>query len=139
MEIKGKILDITNQPLYLANITIITGSQTNKFGTVANESGDFILDNDIINNDSQFKITYQGFKPQFFKASELQGKIIKLEEDTIGLDEVIVRPQDRPKNTNVANEPSNIKQYFEKHKLVYAGLGGIIGLLLLLTSIKKLK
>lgn len=139
MEIKGKILDITNLPLYLANITIITGSQTNKFGTVANENGDFNLDSDIINNDSQFKISYQGFRPQFFKASELQGKTIKLEEDTIGLDEVIVRPKDKPKNTNVANQPSNIKQHLQKHKLVYAGLGGIVGLLLLLTSIKKLK
>lgn len=139
MEIKGKILDINNEPLNLANITIITGSQTNKFGTVANENGDFNLDNDIINDDSQFKITYLGFRPQFFRASELQGQTIKLIEDSIGLDEVVIRPQGRPKNKNLANKSSNIKQYFEKHKLVYAGLGGIVGLLLLVTSIKKLK
>jgi hypothetical protein len=139
MEIKGKILDATNLPLYLANITIVTGSQINKFGTVANENGEFLLSNDIISPDSQFRISYQGFKPQFYKASELQGKTIKLEEDTIGLDEVVIRPQDKPTNTSVANKPSNIKQHFQKHKLVYAGLGGIVGLLLLLTSIKKLK
>ena len=139
MEIKGKILDATNQPLYLANITIVTGSQINKFGTVANENGEFSLSNDIISPNSQFKISYQGFKPQFFKASELQGKTIKLEEDTIGLEEVIIRPKDKPKNTSVATQPSNIKQHFQKHKLVYAGLGGLVGLLLLLTSIKKLK
>ena len=139
MEISGKILDATNQPLYLANITIVTGSQINKFGTVANENGEFSLSNDIISSNSQFKISYQGFKPQFFKASELQGKTIKLEEDTIGLEEVIIRPKDKPKNTSVATQPSNIKQHFQKHKLVYAGLGGIVGLLLLLTSIKKLK
>jgi hypothetical protein len=139
MEISGKILDSTNEPLYLANITIVTGSQINKFGTVANESGEFSLDNDIISADSQFRISYQGFKPQYYKASELQGKTIKLEEDTILLGEVVVRPKDKPKNVSVANQPSNIKQHFQKHKLVYAGLGGIVGLLLLLTSIKKLK
>ena len=139
MEINGKILDATNQPLYLANITIVTGSQINKFGTVANENGEFKLSNDIISPDSQFKISYQGFKPQYYKASELQDKTIKLVEDTIQLEEVVIRPQDKPNNINVAQQPSNIKQHFKKHKLVYAGLGGIVGLLLLLTSIKKLK
>lgn len=139
MEVKGKILDSTNQPLYLANITITTGSQINKFGTVANESGEFSLSSDIISPDSQFRISYQGFKPQFFKASELQGKTIKLEEDTIELNEVIIRPKDKPVTTTLANKSSNIKQHFQKHKLAYAGLGGVVGLLLLLTSIKKLK
>ena len=139
MEIKGKILDTSNQPLYLANITIVTGSQINKFGTVANENGEFSLSNEIISPDSQFKISYQGFKPQFFKASELQGKTIKLEENTISLQEVVIRPQDKPTSVNVANKSSNIKQHFQKHKLAYAGLGGLVGLLLLLTSIKKLK
>ena len=139
MEISGKILDSTNQPLYLTNITITTGSQINKFGTVANENGEFKLSSDIISPDSQFKISYVGFKPQFYKASELQGKTIKLEDDSIGLEEVIVFAQGKPTNINALNKPSNIKQHFQKHKLVYAGLGGIVGLLLLLTSIKKLK
>jgi hypothetical protein len=139
MEIKGKILDSTNQPLYLANITITTGSQINKFGTVANENGEFKLSSDIISPDSQFKISYQGFKPQFYKASELQGKTIKLEDDTIGLDEVIVFSQGKPTNSNALNKPSNIKQHFEKHKLVYAGLGGLVAIALIVTSIKKLK
>ena len=139
MDISGKILDSTNQPLYLANITIVTGSQINKFGTMARENGEFSLSNDIISPDSQFRISYQGFKPQYYKASELQGKTIKLEEDSIGLDEVVIRPRDKPTNTSVATQPSNIKQHFQKHKLVYAGLGGLVGLLLLLTSIKKLK
>jgi hypothetical protein len=139
MEISGKILDSSNQPLYLANITIVTGSQINKFGTIANEKGEFSLDNEIITPDSQFKISYQGFKPQYYKASELQGKTIKLEENTISLGEVIIRPQDKPKPVSLASQPSNIKQHFQKHKLVYAGLGGLVGLLLLITSIKKLK
>jgi len=139
MEISGKILDVTNEPLYLANVTITTGSQINKFGTSANEKGEFKLSSNIISPDSQFKISYLGFKSQYYKASELQNKTIKLEEDAISLDELIIRPKDKPTNTSVANQPSNIKQHFQKHKLVYAGLGGIVGLLLLLTSIKKLK
>lgn len=139
MEISGKVLDSTNQPLYLANITIVTGSQINKFGTIANESGEFSLDSDIISPDSQFRISYQGYKPQYLKASELQEKTIKLEDDLIGLNEVVIRPKDKPKNTSLATQPSNIKQHFTKHKLVYAGLGGIVGLLLLITTIKKLK
>ena len=139
MKISGKVLDSTNQPLYLANVTIVTGSQINKFGTIANEKGEFSLDSDIIEPDSQFRISFQGFKPQWFRASELQGKTIKLEEDTIGLEEVVIRPQDKPKNINTTNQPSNIKQHFNKHKFVYAGLGGIVGLLLIALSIKKLK
>jgi len=139
MEISGKIIDSTNEPLYLANVTITTGSQINKLGTSANSEGQFKLSSDIINPDSQFKISYVGFKPQFYKASELQRRVIQLEEDIIGLNEVVISPRDKPTNTSVATEPSNIKQHFQKHKLVYAGLGGLVAILLILTSIKKLK
>jgi hypothetical protein len=139
MEISGKIIDSTNEPLYLANVTITTGSQINKLGTSANSEGQFKLSSDIINPDSQFKISYVGFKPQFYKASELQRRVIQLEEDIIGLNEVVISPKDKPTNTSVATKPSNIKQHFEKHKLVYAGLGGLVAILLILTSIKKLK
>jgi len=139
MDISGKILDNINEPLYLTNITIITGGQANKFGTVANENGEFKLSNDIINADSQFKISYQGFRHQFYKASELQGKTIKLEEDIIGLNEVIIRPKDKPKNIIAKNQDNNIKQHLKKHKIAYAGLGGIVAIALIGLSIKKLK
>jgi hypothetical protein len=140
MEIKGKVLDNTNQPLYPANITIVTGSQINKFGTSTNERGEFSLSSDIINLDSQFKISYVGFRPQYYRASELQGRIIKLEEDTIALGEVVVtRPKDKPKNITLANQPSNIKQHLQKHKFAYAGFGLLVGLSLVAVSIKKLK
>ena len=139
MEIRGKILDNTKEPLYLANITIVTGSQINKFGTVANEKGEFSLSSDIITPDSQFRISYVGFRPQYYRASELQGKTITLEEDITTLDEVIVRPKDKPKDTTVANQPSNIKQHLQKHKFAYAGLGLLVGLSLVAVSIKKLK
>ena len=140
MEIKGKVLDNTKQPLYLANITIVTGSQINKFGAVANEKGEFTLSGDIISPDSQFKISYQGFRPQYYRASELQGRTITLEEDITALDEVVItRPKDKPTNVNIANQKSNIKQHFQKHKFTYAGFGLLVGLLLVAVSIKKLK
>lgn len=141
MKIFGKILDSSNEPLYLANITITTGSQINKFGTVANEDGDFSLDNDIISSNSQFKISYQGFKPQFYKASELQGRRIKMQDDVIDLDEIIIRtPKEKPKNNNYTEKKSNsFKIHLKKHKIAYAGLGGILGLGLILLTIKKLK
>jgi len=140
MEIKGKVLDVTNEPLYPANITIVTGSQINKFGTSTNERGEFSLNSDIISPDSQFKISYVGFRPQYYRASELQGKTIKLEEDIIALGEVVItRPKDKPTNITVANQPSNIKQHLQKHKFVYAGFGLLVGLSLVAVSIKKLK
>lgn len=137
MIISGKVLDSENEPLHLANITIVTGSQTNKFGTTANENGDFELEDDIIDDDSQFKISYIGFRPQYYKASELQGRVIKMEEDVIELDSVVIYPKSKP--TKKLSKPSNIKQYLQKHKEVYAGLGGVIGIALILISIKKLK
>lgn len=138
MIISGKVLDSANEPLHLANVTIVTGSQNNKFGTTANENGDFELDGEIIEDDSEFKISYAGLKPKFYKAKELQGKVIKMEEDSIMLDSAVVSPKSKPTNTNLS-KPSNIKQYLQKHKKVYAVLGGVIGLAIILISIKKLK
>ncbi len=138
MDISGRILDSENEPLHLANITIVNGSQINKFGTTSNENGNFKLESDIINEDSQFKISYVGFAPQYFKTNELQGRVIKMEDSAIELDTVVISPKSKPKNTN-SSKPSNIKQYLQEHKEVYAGLGGIVGLALILISIKKLK
>jgi len=135
VEIKGKILDRTNEPLYLANITIVTGDKIDKFGTVANDKGEFYLDSDIITDNSQFRISYQGFRPQYYKASELQGKDIKLEEDLILLDDIVITPKNKP----LTKQPSDIKQHLQNHKLIYAGLGGLVGILLIVTSLKKLK
>ena len=138
MDISGRILDSENEPLHLANITIVNGSQINKFGTTSNENGNFKLESDIINEDSQFKISYVGFAPQYFKTNELQGRVIKMQDSAIELDAVVISPKSKPKNTN-SSKPSNIKQYLQEHKEVYAGLGGIVGLALILISIKKLK
>lgn len=136
MKISGNIVDSSNEPLQLANITIITGAYTNKMGTFANEKGDFVLENDSIEPNSQFKITYQGFKTQFYKASELQNKKIKMLEDATLLEEVIVG-NTKPTSNKTKQTINNVKDNFNKHKLIYAILGGVLGLALILTHLKK--
>lgn len=136
MKISGNIVDSSNEPLQLANVTIITGALTNKLGAVANEKGDFVLENDSIDANSQFKITYQGFKTQFYKASELQNKKIKMLEDATLLEEVIVG-NTKPTSNKPKQTINNVKDNFNKHKLIYAILGGVLGLALILTHLKK--
>lgn len=127
MEIKGKVLDENNEPLDLANVTIITGSEKNKFGTSTNQKGEFNLKNEIISSDSQFVISYMGYKSQNYKASELQGKTIKLEpdENTLGGLTII--------------KPAKVKQYLINHKQIFAGLGILLGISLIGISIKNIK
>lgn len=136
MKINGNIVDSNNQPLHLANITIIDGSLANKMGTVANEKGDFTLENDIIEPDSKFRITYQGFKSQEYKASELQDKNIKLLDVATILDDVVFN-NTKPTSNKTKTTINNVKDNFNSHKLIYAGLGGVVGLALILMNLKK--
>ena len=136
MRISGNVVDINNEPLELANVTIITGNLANKMGTRANSKGDFQLDNDTIDADSEFKVSYVGFKPQTFKASELQDKKIKLLEDATNLDEVVFNNK-KPTSNKPKITVNNVKENFNQHKMIYAGLGGVIGLALILTYLKK--
>jgi hypothetical protein len=136
MKINGNIVDTNNQPLHLANITIIDGALANKMGTVANEKGDFTLENDIIEPDSKFRITYQGFKSQEYKASELQDKNIKLLDVATILDDVVFN-NTKPTSNKTKTTINNVKDNFNSHKLIYAGLGGVVGLALILMNLKK--
>ena len=136
MRISGIVTDINNEPLDLANITIVTGEYSNKLGTIARQNGSFELESDSISPDSQFKISFVGFKPQFYKASELVDKNIKLEEDALKIDEITIT-KDKPTSNQSKTTTNNIKSSFNQHKMIYAGLGGILGLALILTHIKK--
>lgn len=141
MKIFGQVLDIDGLPMGLANITITTGENATKFGDVADLDGNFVIVDASIVPDSQFKISYVGYIPQFFKASELQGKKIKLKEDINALDEVVItwgggKPKD---NTPVVVESKKNKfvQHLQDHKFIYAGLGGLVGILLIVKALKK--
>ena len=69
MKIFGQVLDVDGSPMGLANITITTGANALKMGEQADLDGNFVLEDASISADSEFKISYVGYKPQFFKAS----------------------------------------------------------------------
>lgn len=142
MKIFGQVLDTNSEIMALANITITTGARANKLGTQADLDGNFSLEDEIIYPDSQFKISYIGYVPQFFKASELQGKKIKLAEDVEILSEVTVFSPSKPNhgsksNTSVESKKQKFVQHLKDHKFVYAGIGGLAGILLIIKAFKK--
>jgi hypothetical protein len=140
MKIFGQVLDVDGLPMGLANITITTGANALKMGEEADLDGNFVLEDASISADSEFKISYVGYKPQFFKASQLQGRKIKLLEDNIILDEVIISSGGKPKNKNavvVESKKNKFVQHLQDHKVVYAGIGALAGLLLIVKAVKK--
>ena len=140
MKIFGQVLDIDGLPMGLANVTIVSGEFADKMGDEADLDGNFVLEHNSITPDSEFKISYVGYKPQFFKAKELQGKKIKLLDDNIVLDEVVINSGKKPKdNRPVAVESSKNKfvQHLKDHKVVYAGIGALAGLFLIVRAVKR--
>jgi len=145
MKIFGQVLDIDGLPMSLANITITTGDKAGKIGDEADLDGNFVIDNNSITPDSEFKISYIGYIPQFFKASELQGRKIKLKEGIFVLDEVVItsvggKPKDNSQNnTNqvVASTKRKFVKHLQDHKFAYAGLGSLAGILLIVRALKK--
>lgn len=135
MKIEGKIIDSKGEPLALANITIQDGSRAKKLGASADLDGNFTIENDIIEPDSVFMISYMGFEPKLIKASELNGKEIELFDSIEQLEEVVVTG--RPKPIVKITEKINFKENLAKHKYVYAGIGALAGILLIMKSIKK--
>jgi hypothetical protein len=138
MKIFGQVLDTDGSPMSWANITITTGANALKMGVQSDLDGKFSLENASITPDSQFKVSFIGYVPQFFKASELQGKKIKLLEDTMMLDEVVITTG-KPKNNIKVVDSAKTKfvQHLNKHKFVYAGLGGLAGVLLIVKALNK--
>ena len=142
MKIFGQVLDIDGLPMGLANVTIVSGEFADKMGDEADLDGNFVLEHNSITPDSEFKISYVGYKPQFFKAKELQGKKIKLLDDNIVLDEVVINTGKKPKNNNtVGAESSKNKfvQHLQDHKVIYAGIGMLAGLFLIVRAFKNKK
>lgn len=140
MRIFGQVLDSDNKPMALANITIVTGPNINKVGTQADLDGKFVLEDPSVQSDSQFKISYLGYKPQYFKTNELQGKKVKLLEDIEALPELVLTSNGRPKDNTKSQAnafKSKFTQHLKDHKFVYAGLGGLAGVLLIVKALKK--
>jgi len=143
MKIFGRVLDTNNEPMSLANITIVTGAFADKLGTQVGLDGKFNLENEVIDSESKFRISYIGYATQFRKASELQGQTIKLAEDIEMLEEVVINAGTRPSKGStttpalVQSKKQNFVKHLQKHKFVYAGIGGLAGILLIVKAFKR--
>ena len=134
MQITGKITDSNGVPLGRTTIVKTTGKNANKVGVFSNDDGSFDYENNSIAPADNFEIRYLGFKSQFFNASQLKNKTIKLEQQNDEIEPVLIVGQVKKKKQEITN---NFKLHLNKHKMLYAGIGGLLGLVLIFTSIKK--
>jgi hypothetical protein len=112
MKIFGQVLDTEDLPMALANIVIVTGQNATKMGVQSDLDGNFILEDSSISPESQFKISYVGYSPQYYRASELQGRKVKLLEAIEDLDELVIFSGSKPTDTKT---PSSTKKKFIQH------------------------
>lgn len=136
MKISGKITDLNGLPLSGATIKKIIGENSYKVGTIANNDGKFSLEDSSAKDNDEFLITYIGFTPQRFYASELLNKTIKMVQKDTQIEPVDIVVNTKPKKSQ-EKLTNNFKLHFQKHKMLYAGIGGLLGLALIFTSIKK--
>jgi hypothetical protein len=136
MRISGKVVDVDNEPLISANITLKSGSKAGKVGTNADFDGNFSLESDSFTEKDIFEVSYVGFAKQTFTADELQNKKVTLKEATTELGEIVI-DFSKPKNINQDTKKNKVKEHFIKNKYAYAGFSGLLGLALIFMSIKK--
>jgi len=136
MRISGKVVDVDNEPLISANITLKSGSKAGKVGTNADFDGNFSLESESITEKDLFQVSYVGFTPQTFTAEQLQNKKVTLKEATTELGELVI-DFTKPKKVEPKEQKSKVKEHFIKNKYAYAGLSGLLGLVLIFMSIKK--
>lgn len=137
MKISGKIVDVDNLPISSANIVLRSGSKSGRVGTISNFDGEFNFESNDFNENDIFEISYIGFIKQTFIAKELNNKKIVLKESIDALDEVILVGT-KPKKNEVKQNENKIVNHFSKNKFAYAGATGLLGLGLVLLSIKKI-
>jgi hypothetical protein len=136
MKISGKIVDVDNLPISSANIVLRSGSKSGRVGTISNFDGEFNFESDDFNENDIFEISYIGFVKQRFTAKDLDNKKIVLKESIDALDEVILVGT-KPKQTEIKQNKNKIANHFSKNKFTYVGATGLLGLGLILLSIKK--
>jgi hypothetical protein len=136
MKISGKIVDVDDLPISSANIVLRSGSKSGRVGTISNFDGEFNFESDDFNENDIFEISYIGFVKQRFTAKDLNNKKIVLKESIDALDEVILVGT-KPKQNEVKQNKNKIANHFSKNKFTYVGATGLLGLGLILLSIKK--
>lgn len=137
MKISGKIVDVDNLPISSASIVLRSGSKSGIRGTISNFDGEFNFESDDFNENDIFEISYIGFIKQTFIAKDLKDKKIVLKESIDALDEVILVGT-RPKKNEVKQNENKIANHFSKNSFTYAGATGLLGIGLILLSIKKI-
>jgi hypothetical protein len=98
--ITGKVLNSsTGDPLVYASI----GVKETARGTITNEQGDFSLDIKDLPANSDIRFSMIGFKPQTISLGELRKdeNIIRLEDQTYNLSEIIVKPSGRLRKVGI--------------------------------------
>jgi len=137
MKISGQVFDSNNEPLASANVTLRSGVQTGKLGVVTNLDGNFLIDNQTIEPEYLFEISYIGFVPQVWSALALQDKKITLLDSIEQLNEVAVMNVNRPKLASTSNKSNFIGEHLKKYKTAYVSGITLAGALLLISKIKK--
>lgn len=103
-EITGKVINAKNsKPLEFVSIGVIS----KPVGTITDEKGHFNLNTKNISTESKVRFSMIGYKSQIFKIKELKNanNIIILEEETIQLSEVIVKPSGRIREVGITDSP----------------------------------
>ena len=97
--IKGNVSDAKGEPIVGATISEKGGTG----GTITDINGDFSLD---LSSGSLITVSYVGFKPQTVKATD--GLHVTLDEQTRGLDEVVVIGYGTKKKANLIGAVSTV-------------------------------
>ena len=100
----GKVIDDKSQKaLEFVSIGIIDKPH----GTITDENGEFKLELEGVSIDNKVRFSMIGFKAQVFTIKEIlnKNKIIKLEEETIQLPEVVVEPSGRLREVGSTDNP----------------------------------
>ena len=114
-KISGKILDIDNEPLIGANITLRSGAKSGRIGTVSDIDGNFSLESNEFSEEDLFEVSYVGFVKQSFKAKELNDKKVILKE-AITEQGNVIKMRTKPKKTNKKKQKKNLKPHKNKNK-----------------------
>ena len=135
---KGKIVDISGEPLMGASIFLTSNNDNFRYGATSDENGIYELEIKDGDESNLVTFSYIGFKTENIKASELDNLNVTLLEDSEQLDEVVIIAT-RPKETIVDKKiikENKINEFFNKYGIAI-GSASVLGLAFLFFKIKN--
>ena len=124
MEIKGKVTDLSGEPLMGANLFYSDPDGT-KWGTATNENGEYVLEVDAL---QPINISYIGYNTRKITAKDMDKATIILVENIEQLGEVVITA----KKPITAKKVANQKIYY-----IIGASAGILATALLIYKYKK--